>query len=97
MKTSESKIKLVAIACTILFFLSIGSVVYLHDSNKSLEDLLKGTKLKSESLLSQKLMLEKEIAQMKGDIQKEMGKNTAKDKLLADANNTLNKKEKEIK
>lgn len=97
MKTSENKIKLVAIACTLLFFFSLGGVVYLHDSNQSLESLLKGSKLNNESLLSQKLLLEKEIAQMQTGIQQEMGKSIAKDRLLADANAALTKKQQELK
>ncbi|NEN24859.1 hypothetical protein G3O08_15255 [Cryomorpha ignava] len=97
MKKSESKTKIIAIVCTLLFFFSLGGAVYLHDSNQSLEQLLKGSKLTSETLLSQKLILEKEIAQMKGNIQKEMGMSVAKDKLLAQANTALTKKEKEIK
>lgn len=97
MKTSENKTKVLAIICTALFFLTLGGAVYLHDSNQSLEQLLKGSKLTSESLLSQKLSLEKEIAQMRGDIRKQMGKSIEKDKLLSQVNADLAKKEKEIK
>lgn len=97
MKTSESKIKIGAIILTGLFFASLGGLVVMHDSKTSLEDLLNGSKLKNESLLSEKLMGDKEISDLKNQITIQRGKNKEMEKLLAQANASIAKKESELK
>ena len=97
MKTSESKTKVAAIVVTCLFFASLTGLVVMHDSNTSLDELLNGSKLKNESLLSEKLTVEKEISELKKQIAMQLGKNKEIDQLLAQANSNLYKKEQEIR
>lgn len=96
MKTSESKSKIVAVLFTTLFFASIFGLMMMHDTNTSLEELLQGSKLKSESLLSEKLAVEKEVNDLKFQIVSQLGKNAEMDRLLNKAKADLARKEKQI-
>jgi myosin heavy subunit len=70
-----------------------GMVIY-HQSNKTLKSGLKDEKIKSETLLSEKLALAKEIEKLKTDIQSWMGKSQKADRLLEDANTRISGMEK---
>lgn len=97
MKTTERRDKIVAGVSTALFFVALTGIIIIHDSNQSLEDLLSGARLKSESLLSEKLALNKEIGQYKNQLASYQGKNQDLDKRLAAANADIARMEKELK
>lgn len=97
MKTPERRDKIIAAISTVLFFVALFGMIMIHDSNKSLEDMLKGAKLKNETVLSEKLSLDKEIRDYKIQLAALKGKNKELDKYLSSANSNLAAKEKEIK
>ena len=97
MKSKLNREKVMAASLTFLLFVSLIGLGLYQSSNKSLKDLLSSTKLKSEALLSEKLILDKEINKLKRSMSDLEGKNSAIDKLLADANVKLTQKETEIK
>ncbi|MFO7614969.1 MAG: hypothetical protein R6W71_10050 [Bacteroidales bacterium] len=85
MKTRMSKEKIIAATTTALLVVSlIGTGVY-YRSNNTLKGGMKEEKLKSESLLSEKLALSKEAEKLKNDIQSWKGKSEQADRLLAEA------------
>ncbi len=97
MKSSEKRDRIVAAASTALFFVALTGMIIIHDSNRSLEDLLNGARLKNENILSEKLSLDKEIHNFKNQLASLQGKNKELDKRLADANAEIASKEKELK
>ncbi len=97
MKTAEKKDRIIAAASTALFVIALVGMIIIHDSNRSLEDMLNGAKLKNESILSEKLSLDKEIKNFKAQLAALQGKNKELDKYLATANADLAKREKELK
>ncbi len=97
MKTAEKRDRIIAAASTALFVIALVGMIIIHDSNRSLEDLLNGAKLKNESILSEKLSLDKEIKNFKAKLAALQGKNAELDKYLAAAQADLAKKEKELK
>ncbi len=97
MKTTESNTKTLAIVLTALFFMALGGIVYMHDTNTSLETLLDNNRLKSETLLSEKLMLDKEIKDLRADINAQKGKSKALDAALSKAQMALEQKERELR
>lgn len=97
MKTAEKRDRIIAAASTALFVVALVGMVIIHDSNRSLEDLLNGAKLKNENILSEKLSLDKEIKNYKAQLAALKGKNSELDKYLATAEADLAQKEKELK
>lgn len=97
MNTSERRNKIIAATSTALFFVALIAMMIIHDSNRSLEEMLNGAKLKNEATLSEKLSLDKEIKNYKAQLASLQGKNAELDKYLATANADLAKKEKELK
>ncbi len=97
MKTVEKRDRIIAAASTALFVIALVGMIIIHDSNRSLEDMLNGAKLKNESILSEKLSLDKEIKNFKAQLAALQGKNKELDKYLATANADLAKREKELK
>lgn len=97
MYNSNSKIKLAAAGVTVLLFISLFTAGYFFTGNKSITKELNNEKLKTESLLSQKLQLEKEMEKFRKDIAALNGQNTDLDRLLKQTTQTLDQKEKQIK
>lgn len=97
MNTSERRNKIIAATSTALFFVALIAMMIIHDSNRSLEEMLNGAKLKNEATLSEKLSLDKEIKNYKAQLASLQGRNAELDKYLATANADLAKKEKELK
>lgn len=97
MNSSDNKSKIAGIVITGLFFTSLIGIVYLHDSNASLEQLLNGNLLKTESVLSEKLQLEKEIIDFRKQMASYTGTNKDLDRKLKDATNKLAQREKQLK
>ena len=82
---NNSNNKRKTVIATIAILLLIGSLVYVsvqHGRNANLEKSLKEGKLTSESLLSEKLFLEKEILKFKSELQSLEGTNSELDKSL---------------
>ena len=96
MKTRIKKEKFIAGFVVALLAISMTGMVIYHQSNKILKSGLKDEKLKSESLLSEKLALAKEIEKLKTDIQGWMGKSQNADRLLEEANSRIGNMEKTI-
>src|SRR5690606_3774518 len=85
-------------ACTTaLLFFTLSGIVIIHDSNKSLEEMLDESKLKTESIFSEKLMLDKEIASLKFELKNLTGMNQTLDGKIAETSKNLKQKEAEIK
>lgn len=96
MKTRIKKEKFIAGFVVALLAISMTGMVIYHQSNKTLKSGLKDEKLKSESLLSEKLALAKEIERLKADIQSWMGKSQKADRMLEEANTRIGSMEKTI-
>ena len=96
MRTYSVKEKTVAGIAAFIFLLAVMASAYYISTDLSLKSGLNNEKLKSESLLSEKLALEKEINQLKESISLLSGKNAQTDKLLAEAQIKLGEKEKVI-
>lgn len=96
MKSPVIKAKTIALTTVILLIVSIVGLGLLQKSNKSLKTILSETKLKTETLLSEKLMLDKQIEKFKNELAQLNGKNKELDKYLIEANNKLGQKETEI-
>jgi chromosome segregation ATPase len=87
---SQAALIIVAAAALILS----GTIIY---TNRSLKDQLNKEKIKSESLLSEKLNLEKSINQFKKDVASLQGKNARLDNVLKETSDRLAGKESEIR
>ncbi|WP_417601057.1 hypothetical protein [Owenweeksia hongkongensis] len=97
MTTTDRRNKIIAATSTALFFVALIAMMIIHDSNRSLEEMLNGAKLKNETVLSEKLALDKEINDYKKQLAALQGKNKELDKFLATANADLAKKESQLK
>lgn len=98
MKTEISKNTKVAAAVVItLLVISLVGMVMLYNSNGELQGNLNTEKLKGESILSQKLMLEKDLAKFKSQIESLNGTNSKLDRELALTSARLAAKEAEFK
>lgn len=97
MKTPEKRDRIIAAISTALFFIALFGMIMIHDSNKSLEEMLNGAKLKNETILSEKLSLDKEIRDYKSQLAALRGKNKELDQYLTTANTNLAAKEKQIR
>lgn len=89
--------KSIAMAVTILFFVSLGTTLYYYSGSNELNKLLNKEKLNTEKMLSQKLNLEKDIANLKTSITQHLSKNKNLDDKLAKMNKDLSLKETELK
>lgn len=85
-----------AAAATAIVAASVMTAGFLFRSNHVLRTGLDTEKLKSESLLSEKLQLDKELDQFRTNMVSMQGKNDDLDKLLKDANLDLSQKQAEI-
>ncbi|MBR9998876.1 MAG: hypothetical protein KFF73_07895, partial [Cyclobacteriaceae bacterium] len=89
-------IKTIAVAATVLLFLSLISVGYFFKVNNQKETDLNNERLKSENLLSEKLDLGKQIRDFKNEVASLLGKNKELDKHLNDASENLLTRERTI-
>jgi myosin heavy subunit len=94
MKTQIARSQTVLIALTALALILSGAIFY---SNRSLKNQLRKEKIKSETLLSEKLNLEKSIDAFKKDLSLLKGRNAELDKVVNETSTKLSKKESEIK
>jgi len=94
MKTQITKTQTVLITVTAAAL--ILSVIIFY-SNRSLKDQLQKEKIRSETLLSEKLNLEKSIDKFKKDLASLQGKNAQLDKIVRETSDQLTKKESEIR
>ncbi len=77
-----------------LLAISMTITVVYHQSNKTLKTELKAERLKSESLLSEKLALDKELIKLQTDIQLWRGMSPKTDLLPKEANANIGSIEK---
>lgn len=77
--------QIIAAVATALLFISLIGTGYYYHANSNLKGGLNQEKLRSESLLSEKLSLTKEAEKLKADITSWMGKSQQADQLLAEA------------
>ncbi|CAN5566805.1 hypothetical protein BH23BAC1_BH23BAC1_32790 [soil metagenome] len=96
MEKSNTQFNLTTVGVTVLLFLSLITAGYFIATKGSISQELNDEKLKSETLLSQKLQLEKEIEKIRKEIASLNGQNKDLDRLLLDANSNLNKKDQQI-
>jgi peptidoglycan hydrolase CwlO-like protein len=97
MKTGMNKERIIAATTTALLVISlIGTGIY-YRSNNNLKGGLKDEKLKSETLLSEKLALSKEIEKLKNEIMTWQGRSEEGDRLLAEAREKISGMEGTIK
>jgi hypothetical protein len=88
--------KIAAIVALIILFAAVFTAVYFVSRNVELKRGQNTEKLKNETLLSEKLALDKEIIQFKDEISLLNGKNAQTDKLLAETRLKLSEKEQAI-
>jgi len=93
MKSLKNRANVIGYSAGILFVFALISVLMLYNTNAKFRSSLNDARLKSENLLSEKLSLEKQIAQFKNDISSLTGKNSDLDKLLQGANQKIKQKE----
>jgi hypothetical protein len=96
MNSRINKERVIAATATILLVLSLIGTGWYYRSSNSLKSGLDDEKLKSESLLSEKLALAKEAEKLKNDILLWQGKSAESDKMLADAMDKITNMEKTI-
>ncbi len=96
MSESNSKIRILAIVITVCLFVSLFVAGRYITVSKQVTADLNDEKLKSESLLSEKLQLQKEIDKFRKEIASLQGKNSDLDKILAETSATLDKKQAEL-
>lgn len=98
METKVKKTQVIAGTITAILFLSlISGIYYQYQSKLEATNCLAQEKLKAESLLSEKLQLQKEIVDFKSQIDKLTGKNKDLDALLSKTKSDLDQKEKQVK
>lgn len=88
------------IALAIAAFLAVGSLIYLTveiGKNKRLQENLNKEKLASETVLSEKLSLDKELAKLRGDLKSLDAKNASISGLLASTSKKLDDTEQQLK
>ena len=96
MKSVSKRNNVVIYGIAIAFAFLFSAIVVLYNTNAEFRNSLNEARLKSETLLSEKLSLEKQIAQFKNDISSLTGKNTELDKLLNDARQRVKEKEAQL-
>lgn len=96
MKTKIKKEKLIAATVVVLLAVSMAGMFFYHHANKDLKSGLNDEKLKSESLLSEKLALAKEIEKLYADIESWRGKNQYAEQMLEEAKGKLKSMENTI-
>lgn len=89
--------KAIALVTTALCTASIVWLMSTHQVNRNLESSLEKEKLRSESILSQKLLLEKEMEKMRGQLSGLKGSNSELDKVVRTAEARLSSQEAELK
>ncbi len=94
MKTQITRTQTVFITVTAAALILSGIIFY---SNRSLKDQLQKEKIRSETLLSEKLNLDKSIEKFKMDLTSLKGKNAQLDKVVKETSDQLAKKESEIR
>lgn len=92
----KSKESTVAFIVTLLLVLATGVAIYYFSANSANEQDLVSEKVRNEKLLSEKLLLAKEVDQLKSDIAGYKGKNSDLDKKLAGIESQLKQKEKQM-
>lgn len=97
MKTGITREQIIAAAATALLFVSLIATGFYYHANTNLKGGLNTEKLKSESLLSEKLALTKDAEKLKADITSWMGKNQQTDLLLSEALNKISGLENSVK
>lgn len=97
MKAMLNKKQLIQIGVAVILLLSLISTGIYLTENKSLTKGLNEEKLKHELLLAEKVSLDKEIANMRAQINALQGTNSELDKVLAETSARLNEKEAELK
>ncbi len=94
MKTQITRTQTVLITVTAAALILSGIFIY---SNRSFKNQLEKEKIKSETLLSEKLNLEKSLEKFRKDLTALQGKNAQLDKVVKETGNQLAKKESEIR
>jgi len=97
MESKLRKQKAITLATIVFFIVSLIGVGILYKTNTSLKNDLNETKLTSETLLSEKLALQKEIVKYDKEIAVLKSKNVQIDQSLVNVNKILAQKESEIK
>lgn len=97
MKENSTQFNLTTVGVAVLLLLSLITAGYFITTKGTVSQELNDEKLKSESFLSQKLQLEKEIEKIRKEIASLSGQNRDLDRMLLDANSNLDKKEQQIK
>lgn len=92
----DRNIKIAAVVITLLLFGAFAGIVMLSTTNRGLEKNLNAEKLKAESLLSEKLQLDKQLKNFKSDISLLEGKNKELDRWLVDTKNKLSQQESDL-
>ncbi len=96
MKRTSNHKNVIAVAAAIVLFFAFSTIVLLYNTNARFRSSLNESKLRSESLLSEKLSLEKQIDQFKKELSSLTGKNFELDKLLKDASVKIAEKESQL-
>lgn len=94
--TTERKAKWIAGTLTALLALAITSGVYFYSNANSYRSEAERVRLSQDSLLAVKQLLDKEIADMRVDLEKSKGMNAAFDRQLREAETALNEKQLRI-
>ncbi|WPP49391.1 hypothetical protein [Catalinimonas niigatensis] len=92
----DRNIKIAAVIVTLLLFGAFAGVAMLSSTNRGLEKNLNAERLKSETLLSEKLQLDKQIKSFKSDISLLEGKNKELDRWLIDTKSKLTQQESSL-
>lgn len=93
MKTTMTKEKMIAIGAGILLFVSLIGTGLFYNSGKTLTKNLNDEKLKSEMMLSEKLLLQKDFDMFKNRLTALNGQNEELNKILAETMQKLSEKE----
>lgn len=89
--------KAIALVTTALCMASIVWLMSTQSVNRNLESNLEQEKLRSESMLSQKLLLDKDIEKLRGQLASLKGSNSELDKFVRNAEARLSSQEAELK
>lgn len=87
------KSKAIIATAVVLLLVTLIGTAFFYNSSQSMEKSLNNEKLKSENILSEKLSLQREIADFKTQISELQGKNSELDKVLAETSKKLGEKE----
>lgn len=85
----------VAVLTTILFFAAVSGLLILQNKNWDLDQVLQDTRIQQERLISEKLQLEKSIAQYKSELTKKGTENSGLTFQIAEQLATIESMEKE--